>query len=156
MRTEFCELSLAVLLVRDDLGTSSDLTPCSSALLGFGVPIRAPRKLVPMQLPEPNAGRAWCSRSEVGWWCHCGTFLDCLWNSWKNTEAYSVVLKYRTLHPSCPSQTLHLPLVSWGKLPELNFLICKIRDNDGIYCNGLFEVWSLCKYCKMLRTAPGI
>lgn len=58
MRTEFCELSLAVLLVRDDLGTSSDLTPCSSALLGFGVPIRAPRKLVPMQLPEPNAGRA--------------------------------------------------------------------------------------------------
>lgn len=27
-----------------------------------------------------------------------------------------------------------------GKLPELNFPTCKVRDNDGIYFSGLLQV----------------
>lgn len=39
----------------------------------------------------------------------------------------------------CPSATLHLPLPSSGKLPQPNFLTCKIGDNNGVYCIGLLQ-----------------
>ena len=50
-----------------------------------------------------------------------------------------MVLKYRSLHQTASSNPASA-LTSLDKLLKLNFLICKIGDNDGIYFTGLFEV----------------
>lgn len=86
-------------------------------------------------LAEPDVvGRRWVGdatvgRSWIAFGIHGRTLRHTVW-----------CLSTELCIPAAQVQTLHLPLVSWGKLPELNFLICKIRDNDGIYCSGLFEV----------------
>lgn len=79
-------------------------------------------------------GLRWVGDATVGCpWIALGETMN-------DVEAYGMVLKCRTLHPNCLSTNPASVLTSLGKLPKLNFLSCKIGDNDGIYFIGLFEV----------------